>query len=84
MCLDCHYSCNDCVGTLKTNCVDCIVSTPQRIFDTATTSCPCPDGYVDVGVANCDTCASHITYCLKCTSITVCTQCFGILIWNST
>lgn len=84
LCRKCHYSCGLCNGPDNVNCTSCAVSNPARIFNSVTGNCLCPVGALDRGIADCDLCTAHIANCVACSSTIVCTQCFGLLIWNST
>lgn len=48
-CQPCHYSCEVCSASLRTNCELCN-STAKRYRNIANNTCLCPDNYFDNGV----------------------------------
>jgi hypothetical protein len=75
-CAICNYTCLQCDGALKTNCTSCD-PLMFRTKDTATNTCPCNSGYVDVNVALCARCQDYIPGCNTCISTSICTSCFN-------
>ncbi len=65
-CSACHYSCFDCDDYGENNCTQCPSILTNRLNNISSSgSCPCKNGYFDLGTLNCSLC--HYS-CLTCTS----------------
>ena len=61
VCEECHFLCKNCVDTY-TNCIECHLTDTNRVDGS---TCPCAEGYYDVGILVCSKCAIFCKTCEK-------------------
>lgn len=83
LCVGCYYKCQTCNEDYFSNKCTACDSSMNRVMVTGS-YCECVNGFIEIGITQCQPCTNYMVGCANCTSRYTCNACQPWFTLNST